>query len=291
MKSRQWQKVSLTVIVFVVIGMLFIWAFMQRRAESAPDEEAEHPVKSEVGVSVVHGETVLTIHKDTQATIGIKTAALESATRQKEFKAYGTVLSFDALSGLRNRYVAAKARLESASASYIKSSKIYERRRQLFGERTISWEALQGIEAARQTDGANLSSAKAAFQVVSSQIRQQWGPVLAKWVYENSPEFNRLSSQEDVLIQVTLPSNVMIKSPPETARVETASRAIVSAKFVSQAPRTDPRIQGQSFYYVAPALEAGLLPGMNVTAYLAAGPKLEGMVVPSSAVVWVKGAA
>ncbi|MGB6067878.1 MAG: hypothetical protein WBG50_23985, partial [Desulfomonilaceae bacterium] len=91
--------------------------------------------------------------------------------------------------------------------------------------------------------------------------------------------------------QVTLPSNVMIKSPPETARVETASGAKVSAEFVSRSPRTDPRIQGQSFYYVAPALEAGLLPGMNVTAYLAAGPKLEGMVVPSSAVVWVKGAA
>ena len=56
-------------------------------------------------------------------------------------------------------------------------------------------------------------------------------------------------------------------------------------------PEQIPVSKGQSFYYVAPALEAGLLPGMNVTAYLAAGPKLEGMVVPSSAVVWVKGAA
>ena len=291
MKLRQWQKVLLTVMVFTAIGILLVWAFIQGRKELPQEREKDPPIEAPWRVSAQSGEVVLTLRPDVLEKSGVVTSPLESASHQKERKAYGTVLSFDTIVGLRDRFAAAKAQLESTGASYAKSSKIYERRHEFSQERTHTWETLEGIEAAWRTDTANFISARAAFEVVKSQIRQQWGPVLAKWIFEASPQFNRLSSQEDVLIQVTLPSDVTIPSPPETALVDTSYGTKVSATFVSPSPRTDPRIQGQSFYYVAPARDVGMLPGMNVTAYLATGPQVQGVVIPSSAVVWLKGTA
>ncbi len=290
MKISHWQKVLVVVLVFAVIGTLLVWAFLQGRSELALEKEKERPFRSTAVVSRVDGETVLTISEGIQTTTGVETIALETATRREEFKAYGTALSFNALSALRDRYVTAKARLESTEASYVKSSKIYQRRHQLFEERIISWEALQGIKASRRADEARLSSARAALQVMRSQIQQQWGPVLAKWLYEESPEFNRLSSQHEVLIQVTLPADLMIKSPPETALVDTSYGTKVCAKLVSPSPRTDPRIQGQSFFYVVPARGARILPGMNLLAHLSLGPA-QGVFVPEGAVVWSEGRA
>jgi len=59
---------------------------------------------------------------------------------------------------------------------------------------------------------------------------------------------------------------------------------------ISAAPRTDPRIQGLSFLYVAPA-ESGVLPGMDVLAFLPDGNDIEAAVVPPSAIVWWQGRA
>ncbi|MBI1929785.1 hypothetical protein HYR99_36740 [Candidatus Poribacteria bacterium] len=45
-----------------------------------------------------------------------------------------------------------------------------------------------------------------------------------------------------------------------------------------------------SFFYHTPQTP-GLLPGMNVLAYLPAGPPVEGVIVPASATVWWQGKA
>jgi hypothetical protein len=64
----------------------------------------------------------------------------------------------------------------------------------------------------------------------------------------------------------------------------------VPLQFVSAATKTDPRIQGLSFFFTAPAV-SGLLPGMSVAAFLPSGQTLEGAVVPPSAIVWGQGRA
>ena len=46
-----------------------------------------------------------------------------------------------------------------------------------------------------------------------------------------------------------------------------------------------------SFFYLAPARPQGLLPGMNVLAYLPIGPPVQGVMVPAAAVVWWQGKA
>jgi hypothetical protein len=59
-------------------------------------------------------------------------------------------------------------------------------------------------------------------------------------------------------------------------------------RYISPATRTDPKIQGFSYFYAAPA-SSGMLPGMNVRAYLASGQPVDGYVIPSSAVIWWSG--
>jgi multidrug efflux pump subunit AcrA (membrane-fusion protein) len=63
-----------------------------------------------------------------------------------------------------------------------------------------------------------------------------------------------------------------------------------SLEFVSAATKTDPRIQGASFFFTAPA-SSGLLPGMSVVAFVPTARAFEGVVVPPSAIVWAQGGA
>lgn len=110
--------------------------------------------------------------------------------------------------------------------------------------------------------------------------------MLAGWLYEAAPLFERLMQEQVLLVRITLPPGAALSTPPSTALIETPAGTTVTASLVSPAPDTDQRIQGLSFFYRTGS-SAGLLPGMNVSARLAAGPKLKGvMILPTRAVVW-----
>jgi hypothetical protein len=115
--------------------------------------------------------------------------------------------------------------------------------------------------------------------------RQEWGAALAKALVERDRLIGRLMERKTVLLQVTLPPGVSLAKAPATADVRSAQQGRVTARLVSPAPRTDPRIQGESFFYVAPS-DAGLLPGMSVVVYLAKEETVAGAVIPRDAVVW-----
>src|SRR5262249_55079463 len=87
------------------------------------------------------------------------------------------------------------------------------------------------------------------------------------------------------LLQITLPPGVILKAPPATASIETGKATRADITFVSPATRIDPRIQGVSFFYTA-AAESGVLPGMNVLAFLLSGASSVGIAVPALAIVW-----
>jgi hypothetical protein len=83
---------------------------------------------------------------------------------------------------------------------------------------------------------------------------------------------------------------VQVSTIFQSIRIRSTLGILATAELVSPSPRTDPRIQGLSFFYVSPAQE-GFLQGMNVAALLPSGSGVEGVVVPASAVVWWQGKA
>ena len=86
-------------------------------------------------------------------------------------------------------------------------------------------------------------------------------------------------------MQITLPPGVVLMATPATAAIENGKDTRAQITFISPATHIDPKIQGISFFYVAPA-DSGVLPGMNVLAFLPTGKTVDGVAIPASAVVW-----
>lgn len=122
-------------------------------------------------------------------------------------------------------------------------------------------------------------------RTLAATALQNWGPVIGKALLDGAPLVSRLIERQDFLLQITLPPGVSPPEPPRAASVQAGDGPRAEVAFVSPATRTDPKIQGVSYFYLAPA-ESGVLPGMNVLAHLPVGAAVEGELVPPAAVVW-----
>jgi hypothetical protein len=303
-------------IIFVCLAALLTWYLLQGRR---PESEKEVEGSKAPRISTQGEEHMITLDQATQTRTGIVTALPKPTTYREELQAYGMVLELQnlvdlrknlldlrkSITDLRSNLAVAKAQVEKASLSLEASRKQYERLKTLYEDsRNVSEKALQAGEVTWRSDEANvhaaeqglraaqeaLRNAEETLKVLGDITRQQWGSVLARWLFEGSAAINRLFQGQDVLIQITLPSGKHVPSPPEAVSIQTPAGTVVSAHFVSQSPRTDPHIQGVSFFYVAPR-QATLLSGMDVVAFLSIGSKVKGFFIPVSSIVWWQGMA
>jgi hypothetical protein len=164
--------------------------------------------------------------------------------------------------------------------------------KQLFDDnRNASEKALDEATAALRAAEADQAAADAARRTVEAGARQAWGPVVSRWIVEGSADLERLLRREETLIQVTLPPGVFLSPVPDVALLQLGpGTPRIPSRYVSNAARTDPNIQGVSLLYRAGA-SAGLLPGATLVAFLPSGPAQAGALVPESAVVWWQGRA
>jgi hypothetical protein len=135
-----------TIILFVIgmaVAGLAIWGFVAGRKELAQEQARERPIS--VPSRVVSGEagTAVTFDPQTQKLADIGVAAVEQTTHRGETLALATVLSPQALTDLRNHFVAVTAQTDQAVAALAASRREYERLKSLHGdERNISDRAL-----------------------------------------------------------------------------------------------------------------------------------------------------
>lgn len=290
MSGKHGLKFGGEVIVLSGIVALLAWTFGAGCGGS--EKEGESPPKAASHVSTQEGEGVITLDRATQDRSGTAVAPLKPLSHQEEVKAYGTVLPLQDLTDLHNAYAAARAQVEKTRAGFEVSRKTYERLKALHeNDQNVSDKALQTAEEAWRSGGAEARAAQDVLRTLEGTARQRWGGVLAGWLMDASPAFDRLVQQHDILVQVTLFSETQIPAAPRTAFVQTSNGAPAPVTLISPSPRTDPRIQGMSFFYLAPAQGTGLLPGMNIIAYLPVGPQVQGVLLPASAVTWWQGKA
>ena len=295
MKIFNKQKPLLFFILITAAVSLIAIYFLSGQKGFADEEDKEPAAGTQSRLITENGETIIVLNKETQEKSGITSAFPASASHQKKLKAYVTVLNLQDLIELHNRYSAAKAEAEKAEANLDASRKNYERLKGLNGlNRNISDKVFQEAEAAWRSDEANNRSAQANLSVQEYSARQQWGNVLAKSAFEKTPAFERLIKLlQDKLLLITLPPGVRIESAPQTISVQISEGELIQANLISPSPRTDPHIQGISFYYVAQEknVGTGMSPGMNLIAYMPEGKILTGVIVPSNAVIWWQGKA
>jgi len=269
----------------IALFSLFLWGFFASRNEAAVETEREEPIKAPLRVSTKNGEAVITIDAETQERSGIATLALPSSPHQEQIRAYAMVLDVARLTELSNNYASAKAQVRTAQAKLAVSKPAFERAKTLYeDQQALSQAQMQSAQAAFLTDQANLAVAEAQARNLTATAYQEWGATLGRSLIEESSIIARLIERQDFLLQVTLPPNVSLPVPPATASMETENgRAAIT--FVSPATRVDPKLQGVSLFYTAPAA-SGVLPGQNVLAFLPSGKAIEAVTVPASAVVW-----
>lgn len=218
-----------------------------------------------------------------QKQIGLETEVLQVGPHREEFQAYGTVLDLARITDLTNSYANAKAQLETAQAK-VEVSKGAAQRAKALGQYSTAVQ-VETTESTARTDQATLTSAESQLRTLAATTRQEWGPVLGKAILERSPTITRLIEREQLLVQVTLQPGVALTNPPETAFAEVPARSSrVELHYISPATRTDPRVQGLSYFYTVPG-DGGLLPGMSTSTFIPSEKVVNGVVVQDTAVV------
>jgi hypothetical protein len=289
MSFRPGKAASLCVLTVTLLLLTFLGACQNRLDK---DDEVRHAQAKNgpAQISVENGEAVLVLDTATQSRLGLQVATLTTTVTRAEFICPAVVLSVQDLATFRNTYIAAQTQLQKSRVELDVSRKEYARLKSLFGqEHNISEKSLQSAEGTLKASEAGERAGEQQLNLQQSIARQEWGGVASKWALEDSPEFQRILDQRDVLVQVTMQADAKV-GVPKTISLEIPSATRTGASLVSTFPRVDPRIQGRSFLYVAPAAR-GLTPGMNLLAHLSVGARMRGLIVPTSAVIWSEGKA
>jgi hypothetical protein len=273
-------------VVAIAVASLLVWGLFVGRNQAGVEANRSHAVKAPLRVATRNGATVITIEDETQQRSGIKTDTLVTAAHQEEIRAYGMVLDVARLTELSNNYNRAQTQMQTAQAKLALSRAEFDRATKLYkGNNAISEAQMQSAEAAFVTDQANLTAAQAQVRSLTAAAYQDWGSVIGKSLVDQSETVVRLIERQEFLLQITLPPGVVLTAAPATAAVESSKGARAKITFVSPATHIDPKIQGVTFFYAAPA-ESGVLPGMNVLAFLPTEKIIDGVAVPASVVVW-----
>ncbi|MCJ2087463.1 efflux RND transporter periplasmic adaptor subunit [Methylobacterium sp. E-005] len=238
--------------------------------------------------AVEDGRTFVRLTDLERKRIGLVTETRPAVLHRQELTAYGSVLDIARITELANSYAGAVAALQMAEARVEVSASAARRARNL-GAGVVAVAQIETAEGTLLTDRAAQTAAESQVRTLSATARQEWGPVLGKAIIDRAPLVTRLIERADFLVQVTLPPGESLATPPQAAFAEVPPQSErVALRLVSPATRTDPRIQGQSFYYLVSG-DSGLLPGTSTMAFLPAEHSVRGVLVPEDAVVHGEG--
>lgn len=238
-----------------------------------------------------NGATVVALDPLTQAQNGIRVERLPTIDYQPRTEAYGIVLNMQPLLDLRIRIIAARESLEGARASELASRKEYERLVLLARkDGNVSRKAVEAEEAVWKSDRARRRGARETLARLRRMSRIEWGKVLGEWApHGDSGDLADLMDGRELLLLVTIPVRGEMETPPSLIFVQVAdSGPETTARLVSAAPRTDPAVQGVTYFYRMPSKDARI--GMRLSAGVPSpGGALRGVFIPDSAVIWYVG--
>ena len=174
--------------------------------------------------------------------------------------------------------IALRSQIQAAQAGKTVAAQALSRARQLYrAGHNIAMAQLQRAEAANATAAARTDA-------LSAKARAAWGPVLGKAVINGAPIIQALSKVKEALIEVAVTGPRL--KPPTSALARVGDARPVQLHYIGPASRVPSGIIGQGFYYRGPA---SLPIGLPLSVRLAAGSAQTGVVVPATAILYLRG--
>jgi hypothetical protein len=263
-----------------------------------PTEGVEAPGGDEAvpegRIRFVDGEVVVTLGPALAARVGIVSEALGAVRRPAAFDAFARVVDPSPLLAARSRYDQSRATEAVHQVDMDVSRQEYRRLRQLSERGSLaSPQSLQLALGEFRRSQALVRAEQIRQANIYDEIAQSWSVAIADaLVREESALHDGLVRRALALVEVTLPPGRELpglRSDIEVVLPGAAGRERrVRAEFVSAAPATDARIQGETWYFTMPG--DSVRAGMRLTALVTdEDEERRGVLVPEAAAVWHEG--
>jgi hypothetical protein len=278
---------------FLIVVLFWMLVFYGKdeyenfRTEQEEEIESLNRVVEEEGISIV------SLSPAVQKNSGISTAKVTQMAYKGEIKSFGTVVPIDTLIQARTNLVSINTELAALRETGRQLQAQYDRLKSLNADdKNVSDLSVQQALASLNTNKVNINSQSLAMTNLEANTKLQWGEALAKIALSSSPSplYNQLLTRQNVLIQVSLPLIATNPSSGDTVKITPLNGIkAINAIYISAATKADTNSSGKTFYFSAPA--ESLRVGMRVSVESIGNKKSinNGIVIPSSAVVWYAG--
>jgi hypothetical protein len=290
------KKITLIIVLqtLLIIALFWVLIFYARdeyeNYQSAQLDEIESPNR----ISEKEGINLISLSPATQQNSGIQTAKLSAAiTSAGVIKSYGNVVALDSLFEAKAKYLSLQSDIRLAQTAGSSNIQQYQRLKTLNADdKNVSDLAVQEALAAVNNDKAKVSASQLQLINLQNSVKLQWGEALAKLVTDSKspPHLQHLMNKNNVLVQVSLPLNTATPHANATISITPLNEVNtkITAVYVSPATQSDVTGIGKTFYYSAPADLLRIGARVNVQA-APSRDSAQGVVIPSSAVVWYGG--
>ncbi len=277
-------------IIVILFWMLVFYGkdeYEDFRTEQEEEIESLDRVTEEEGISIV------SLSPAVQKNSGISTARVKEMAYQDEIKSFGIVTPIDSLIAAKTTLLNLNAELKALEANSQQHQTQYERLKTLNADdKNVSDLAVQQAFAQINTDKAAINSKVLEIENLLANAKLQWGAPLAKAALNNQSAsvFKKLIARENMLIQISLPFTAPEPKLGDIVRISPLNgKQLIKAQYISAATQADSNGAGKTFYFSAPAKDLRL--GMRVAVEVNANRNTinNGIIIPSSAVVWYAG--
>lgn len=280
------------ILIIVLFWMLVFYGkdeYENYQIEQEEEIEGVDRVTQEDGISFV------SLPAAVQKNSGITTEKVTTFSYQNEVKSFGTVIAIDELIDAQGKLLNLNAALRSVQTNSHYHHQQYERLKALNADgKNVSDLAVQQAALTLRNDEATIQNHRLQINSLKTSLSLHWGSYLASLAIQQQPPklLEQLLARKIMLVKVSLPFNVQDPKKGDAIFITPLnSNKPTKANFVSKAAGVDANGAGKTYFYSAPAEH--LRTGMRVSVVASSGNTnpIEGIVIPSSAVVWYAGTA
>ena len=244
----------------------------------------ETPLASAIKVRNDHGRTALFVPPAAIRASGIVVTALKGVTAEPGVTAFATAIQPQALLEQRRAILTADAEMARARAAAVAADMQTSRLRALNADNAIvSTRELETGQVAAASERAGVQVASSQRALLEASAARQWGPVIAGWLINGSSKLDAVFAGRTLLLQIA-PTHEVGAATPGVAYLTLPQGGRLQARTVSPSPQADAQFQTRTFFALTQA-NPQLLPGMTVPARFPTGRPVQGVEVPSSAIV------